>query len=70
MAESHRPHIIRRDDVRTWLADSVNKDVTVHTTDAFSARTIREHGVDHSILAEDSIFGRGFYTSKSMILRA
>lgn len=67
MTESHRPHVIRRDQVRTWLADSVNISVTVHTTDAFSARTIREHGVDLLQIASDAGFGRAFYTSRRMI---
>jgi hypothetical protein len=56
------PHIIRPDEVASWLAESVNKVVTYHRTDATAATDIIAHGVDVTKTHIGS-FGQGFYTA-------
>jgi hypothetical protein len=56
-------HVIRRDEVTAWLADSAVRQVLTHRTTAEDARQILEHGVRIERTARDLRWGQGFYTS-------
>ena len=55
------PHVIRPDEVDTWLADSVVKRVTYHRTSPEAARSIVERGVSVE-RSRIGMYGQGFYT--------
>jgi hypothetical protein len=59
---SRLPHVIQPDEVDTWLADSVNRQVTYHRTTREAALDILEHGVDIG-RSRIGAYGRGFYTA-------
>jgi hypothetical protein len=61
--EPGRSHLIRRDEVATWLADSAVKQVTIHWTSEENARRIREEGVRIEQIDPEATWGHGFYTS-------
>jgi hypothetical protein len=58
------PHLIRPNEVAEWLAGSRVQTVTYHRTDAASARSILERGVNID-RAVRGTFGQGFYTATS-----
>jgi hypothetical protein len=55
-------HVITRDEVSRWLADSAVKTVTYHRTTAAAARRILERGVEIAASRIGS-YGQGFYTT-------
>jgi hypothetical protein len=55
-------HLIDRDEVPGWLADSVNKRVTYHRTTSNAAREIVERGVDVA-RSRVGAYGQGFYSA-------
>ena len=64
MSGAGRPsYLIRRQDVRAWLADSVVKQITVHVTSPAEAKRLRDEGVRVERSAVDTSWGRGFYSS-------
>ena len=62
MTAGRPPHIISRDEVDAWLADSAVRVVTYHNTDRRSAAAITRHGpsVERSRIGS---YGQGFYTA-------
>ena len=58
-----RTHLIRREDVADWVADSVVKRITTHWTSEEHARRIREEGIRIKRSEEDATWGQGFYTT-------
>jgi hypothetical protein len=56
------PHLIARQDVAAWLADSVVTAITYHRTSYQAPAHIRASGVDPARSRVGS-FGQGFYTS-------
>jgi hypothetical protein len=60
--DARPPHLIARDDVPAWLADSANQRVTYHNTTPSAAAQIRRSGVRIEASRIGS-FGQGFYTS-------
>ncbi|MBI4492486.1 MAG: hypothetical protein HY690_06805 [Chloroflexi bacterium] len=55
-------HLISPDEVKDWLADSVNKRITFHRTARLAAEEIIKHGVDIS-RSRIGAYGQGFYTT-------
>jgi hypothetical protein len=55
-------HLIRSNEVDTWLADSVNRRVTYHRTTRIAAQDIFEAGIDIS-KSRIGAYGQGFYTA-------
>lgn len=57
-------HLISKDDVPKWLADSQNKQITNHFTDPEGARRILAHGVNiEKYSSRLGFVGKGFYTT-------
>ncbi len=61
---SRRPgHLISRDEVPAWLADSAVKQTTVHVTSRAAAESIWREGVRIKRTGEEGKYGYGFYSA-------